>query len=155
MVPLASGLLGFDLRHFFPVKGETELSDDATSPCALAAESAAGGLCATPWTARVWACSLPVPCSVCLCLHGFLVLPGLLLRWALCWRAHARSAPPRFGGILPEVRCSHSCPPADLGEALWRLPLTPPASFSVNSPFCRGECSLTSDRDHIWLHVTV
>ena len=75
MVSLVSSLLGFDLRHFFQVKGETELCDDATSPCALAAESAVGAVghpldctCVgvfpplelrmgrrgpTPWTARL------------------------------------------------------------------------------------------------------
>ena len=44
MVPLAS-LLGFDLRHFSPVKGELDLSYDAMSPYAPPAESAAGAIC--------------------------------------------------------------------------------------------------------------
>ena len=84
MVPLASGLLGFDLRHFFPVKGETELSDDATSPCALAAESAAGGVCH------------PLDCA---CVGGFLARAVLSLLVS-AWVSGAPGSSAEMGSLL-------------------------------------------------------
>lgn len=151
MAPLASSRLGFDLRYFSPVKGETELSDDAMSPCALPA-SQLRGLCATTWTACVGVFLARAVCLVCLCLHGLLVLPGLLLRRQPCVGGHALGQlPQRSQEVL------HSCRPTVFEEALQRLPLFPLASFSVLILcFCHGAASPTSGRDlHIWLHVIV
>lgn len=99
MEPLvSSSLLSFDLRHFSPVKGETELSDDAMSPCALSAESAAAAvrhhldcICGGALLAY-WGCA-----------------KSAVFAWAsaatLCWRAHTRSATSAFwGGLLGPTR---------------------------------------------------